>query len=116
MRRRPWLLRTTLLAGLIVLVVALTLLRAAKYDALTTLHHDIANFRETGTAIRLLLIIALAVFWSRIVTAAETRGAIHKTAALVLHDARWRLLAWLIAAELLIGVDIATVVVTRVAA
>ena len=112
MRKRPWFWRLTLLSTIIALLIGLILMRAAAQDELSMLHRDVATYRSLGAAIRLLLIGALAISWPHIVTAAEKRGAIHEKTAAGLCDARWRLLTWMLAAELLIGGDVLNVIAT----
>jgi hypothetical protein len=112
-RKRSWLVRTMLFATLLAVVIGVILLRTAKHGTLVELQRDVASYRPIGAAFRLAIVGALVAAGPRLLSAAEKRGVVSRSTALLLQQARWRLFGWFVTAEFLIGIDLASVVATR---
>ncbi len=110
MRSRPWFWGLMLLTAVLVLLIGTLLLRAADTTGLSMIQSDAASYRAIGSGVRLGLIGMLAVFWPRLISMALRRGYLEPAAARQLCSGRWRLVGWLAALELLIGINAPNVI------
>lgn len=103
---RRWFIGLSLLAVGLIFAVGALLLQAAELFSLTTISEQVARLKPFADAIRLLLIGMLAALWPRLVDLAVHYGRIDAAERSKLHALRWRVLAWLLIIELIIGQDL----------
>ncbi len=104
--RRRWLVGLSLLAVGLIFAVGALLWQAAELSSLTAVSDQVARLKPFAGAIRLLLIGALAVFWPRLVDLTHHYGRVDAAGRSQLHALRWRVVAWLLLIELLLGQDL----------
>ena len=105
--RRQWFVGLSLLAvGLIFAVGALLLWQAAELSSLSIVSEQVARLKPFAGAIRLLLIAMLAALWPWLVDLAARYGQVDTIDRSQLHALRWRVVAWLLIIELMIGQDL----------
>jgi hypothetical protein len=105
--RRHWFVGLSLLAvGLIFAVGALLLWQAAELTSLSIISEQVARLKLFAGVIRLLFIAVLAVFWPRLVDLAVRSEQVDVTERSRLYALRWRVVAWLLIIEQMIGQDL----------
>ena len=98
-----WFTRLSFVAVVLTSVIGVVLLMIVKLETLDGVASDI---RETGAilrAVRLMLIVTTIGAWPSLLRICQRRRWIDGKTHTVLLAARWRLAAWLIALELILG-------------
>ena len=104
--RRRWFIGLSFLAVGLIFAVGVLLWQAAELSSLTTVSEQVARLKPFAGAIRLLLIGILAALWPRLVDLAVRYGRVHAIERSKLYALRWRVVAWLLIIELMIGRDL----------
>jgi len=104
--RRRWFIGLSFLAVGLIFAVGALLWQAAELSSLTTVSEQVARLKPFAGAIRLLLIGILAALWPRLVDLAVHYGRIDAAERSKLCALRWRVVAWLLIIELIIGRDL----------
>ena len=104
--RRRWFIGLSLLAVGLVFAVGALLWQAAELFSFTTVSEQVARLKPFAGSIRLLLIGALAAFWPQLVDLTDQFGRVDSARRSQLHVLRWRVVAWLLLIELMIGQDL----------
>ncbi len=102
-RHRGWFLGLSFLAVGLILAVGLLLWHAAELSSFTTVSEQVAQLKPLASAIRFLLIGVLAALWPRLVDLAYHYRRIDPAGQTKLFSLRWRVVAWLLIIELMIG-------------
>jgi len=101
--RPRWFWRLTLLAVTLALAVGAFLWRTLETVAITDVQYLVEELRLVFTAIRWVLIGLVASFWPAITNALTRHGRIDASGKAQLLALRWRVLAWLVVLELMLG-------------
>ena len=104
--RRRWFVGLSLLAVALIFAVGALLWQAAELSSLSAVSDQVARLKPFGGAIRLLLIAMLAALWPWLVDLAARYGQVDTIGRSQLHALRWRVVAWLLIIELMIGQDL----------
>ncbi len=96
----------SLLAVGLILAVGLLLWQAAELSSLSAVSEQVAQLKLLAGAIRLLLIGVLAALWPRLVDLAYHYWRIDPAGQTKLFSLRWRVVAWLLIIELVIGQEL----------
>ncbi len=104
--RRRWFVGLSLLAAGLIFAVGALLWQAAELSSLTTVSDQVTRLKPFAGVIRLLLIGALAAFWPRLVDLTHHYGRVDAAGRSQLNALRWRVVAWLLIIELIIGRDL----------
>ena len=104
--RRRWFIGLSFLAVGLILAVGALLWQAAELASLTTVSEQVARLKPFAGAIRLLLIGVLGALWPWLVDLAVRYGRVHAAERSKLYALRWRVVAWLLIIELIIGRDL----------
>ncbi len=100
---RRWFAGLSLLAVGLIFAVGAFLWQAAELSSLTTVSEQVARLKPFAGVIRLLLIGMLAALWPRLVDRACHYRRIDPAGRSQLRALRWRVVAWLLIIELMIG-------------
>ena len=103
---RRWFIGLSFLAFGLVFAVGALLWQAAELASLSTVSEQVARLKPFAGAIRLLLIGILAALWPRLVDLAVRYGRVNAAERSKLYALRWRVVAWLLIIELIIGRDL----------
>jgi len=101
--RPRWFWRFTLLAITLTLVAGAFLWRTLEIAAITEVQAKIEALNPVFTGIRWLLIGLVAGFWPALTDWFYRRGRIDTAEKNQLKALRWRVLAWLVVLELMVG-------------
>ena len=104
--RRRWLVGLSLLTVVLIAVLGVLLWYSAERYSLSAVSEQIQRLKPLAGATRLLLIGLLAALWPRLVDLAVHCGRVEVAARPRLLALRWRVVAWLLIIELLIGQDL----------
>jgi len=104
--RRRWFVGLSLLAVVLIFVVGALLWQAAEISSLSAVSEQVARLKPFAGAIRILLIAVLAALWPWLVDLANRSGRVDAAERSRLHALRWRVVAWLLIIELMIGQDL----------
>ena len=104
--RRRWFFGLSLLAAGLIFAVGTLLWQAAELSSLSIVSEQVARLKPFAGAIRLLLIAMLAALWPWLVDLAARYGQVDTIDRSQLHALRWRVVAWLLIIELMIGQDL----------
>ena len=104
--RRRWFVGLSLLAVGLIFAVGALLWQAAEFSSLSAVSEQVARLKPYAGAIRLLLIVMLAALWPWLVDLAARYGQVDTIDRSQLHALRWRVVAWLLIIELMIGQDL----------
>ena len=104
--RRRWFIGLSFLAVGLIFAVGALLWQAAELASFSTVSEQVARLKPFAGAIRLLLIGILAALWPRLVDLAVRYGRVHAAERSKLYALRWRVVAWLLIIELIIGRDL----------
>jgi hypothetical protein len=103
--RRRWLITLSLAAAFAAFASGVLLWQAVELSSLTALSERVEKMKPLMSALRLALIGLLAVLWPWLSLLGERFGAATETArgwtAL-----RWRVVGWLLAIELIVGLNL----------
>ena len=103
MSKRRWFLRFCVLTIASAIVIGAVLMVSLKSTGLESLQSSIDDYRIKMTAIRLMIIGLIALIWPKLVQSTERSGAISIERSAELKNLRWRIIAWLLLIELLLG-------------
>ncbi len=103
---RRWFAGLSLLAVGLIFAVGAFLWQAAELSSLTTVSEQVARLKPFSGVIRLLFIGMLAALWPRLVGLAYHYGRIDLADSSQLRALRWRVVAWLLIIELIIGQEL----------
>ena len=103
MARRHWFWRLCLVTFLGTIIIAAALMMLLQGSSITSLQSSIDAHHYHLTAIRLAVIGLITLSWPRLIRHAEHKGHIGIDRSVELTALRWRVLAWLLVIELLIG-------------
>jgi hypothetical protein len=100
---RRWFLSLSLIAGLAVIALGMLLWQAVELSSLTVVSERVDRWRPLLGGARFALIGLLAVLWSRLPSLRLRAEADREAAGVRWLALRWRVIAWLLAIELVIG-------------
>ena len=104
--RRRWFFGLSILAVGLIFAVGALLWQVTKLSSLSAVSEQIVRLKPFAGAIRLLLIAVLAALWPWLVDLANRSGRVDAAERSRLHALRWRVVAWLLIIELMIGQDL----------
>ncbi len=104
--RRRWFVGLSLLAVALIFAMGALLWQAAELSSLSTISEQVARLKPYAGAIRILFVAVLAALWPRLVDLAFHAGGFDVTDHSQLLALRWRVVAWLLIIELMIGQDL----------
>ena len=104
--RRRWFVGLLLLAVALIFAMGALLWQAVELSSLTAISEKVARLKPFAGAFRLLLIVMLAALWPCLVDLAARYGQVDTIDRSQLHALRWRVVAWLLIIELMIGQDL----------
>ena len=104
--RRRWFVGLSILAVGLIFGVGALLWQAAELSSLSAISEQVARLKLFASVIRLLLIVMLAALWPWLVDLAARYGQVDTIGRSQLHALRWRVVAWLLIIELMIGQDL----------
>lgn len=108
--KRRWFARLSALALILAVIMAGLLAMTGQHGDLGALHSDIKHYRMLTTAVRLSAIALIALAWPTLVRASEQRGHISLERSAELHALRWRIVAWLLLIEAVVGQNLISAV------
>ncbi len=103
---RRWFIGLSFLAVGLLFAVGALLWQAAELSSLSAVSEQVARVKPFAGAIRLLLFGILAALWPWLVDLAYHYGRIDPAGRSKLGALRWRVVAWLLIIELIIGQDL----------
>ena len=92
-----------LLAFILVLAVGAYLWQAVEVSSLSVVQFQIGQLRPFLTTLRLLLIGLVTLFWSIMMNLLYRVGRINAEGRAQLLNLRWRVTAWMVVIELILG-------------
>ncbi len=104
--RRRWFIGLSFLTVALIFVLGVLLWYSAELFSLSTVSDQVARLKPFASIVRLLLIALLAALWPRLVDLAVRYGRVGATDRSQLYALRWRVVAWLLIIELMIGQDL----------
>ncbi len=106
LKRRRWFVGLSFLTVVLIFALGALLWYSAELFSLSTVSDQVARLKPFASIVRLLLIALLAALWPRLVDLAVRYGRVNATERSQLHALRWRVIAWLLIIELMIGQDL----------
>ncbi|MCB1867200.1 MAG: hypothetical protein KDI43_01395 [Gammaproteobacteria bacterium] len=104
--RRRWFVGLSILAVGLIFAVGALLWQVAELSSLSAVSEQVVRLKPFAGAIRILFIAVLAVLWPRLVDLAVRAGRVDAAERSRLLALRWRVVAWLLIIELMIGQDL----------
>ena len=104
--RRRWFFGLSILAVGLIFAVGALLWQVAELSSLSAVSEQVVRLKPFAGAIRILFIAVLAVLWPRLVDLAVRAGRVDAAERSRLLALRWRVVAWLLIIELMIGQDL----------
>ncbi len=104
--RRRWFVGLSLLAVGLIFTVGAILWQATELSSLSVVSDQVVRLKSFAGVIRLLFIALLAALWPRLVDLAVHSGRVDAAERPRLLALRWRVVAWLLIIELMIGQDL----------
>ncbi len=104
--RRRWFVGLSLLAVGLIIAVGTLLWQAAELSSLSVVSEQVVRLKPFAGAIRLLFIAVLTALWPKLIDLAVHSGRVDATERPRLLALRWRVVAWLLIIELMIGQDL----------
>ena len=101
--RRRWLLLLTLLAFVLALVAGGILWHSVETSSVVVMQTRVDAMKPVFTGIRLFLIALVAVVWPFVTSNLHRWGRIDEAQATTMLALRWRIVAWLVVIELVLG-------------
>lgn len=101
--QRRWFWRLCLITVLAAIAIGVALLLLLKGSSITSLRAGVDAYHFPLTALRLGIIGLIALAWPRLIRHSEHWGYISIDRSIELASMRWRILAWLLLIEMLIG-------------
>jgi hypothetical protein len=112
MRQRRCFLRMTLLAIVLALIIGSILMYAVQLSSITAVHGQVNTYGAWLGILRLVFIACVALLWGPIVRQLRAGNRIYGIRMHELLALRWRVIAWLLILELLIGQDLVPRLIT----
>ena len=103
MRQRRWFIRMTILTIGLALVIGSILMFALQLSTVTTVQNQVTTYGSWLSLFRLALIACVALLWRPIVRLLHASNRVYEIDMHDLLALRWRVIAWLLILELLIG-------------
>ena len=103
---RRWFWRLCLIAAIATVAIGSLLLMLLQKSSIPALHAGIDAYHYPLTALRVAVIGTIALSWPRLIRFSEHRGTISIDRSIELASLRWRVFAWLLCIEALIGQDL----------
>ena len=103
MRQRRWFVRMTILAIVLALVIGSILMFAVQLSSITVVHGQVNTYGAWLGILRLAFIACVALLWRPVVRQLHAGNRIYEIRMHELLALRWRVIAWLLILELLIG-------------
>ena len=103
---RHWFARLTLLATLLAAIIGAVLLTTLDVAGLDRLQADVRNTKPALSALRLMLIAVLILAWPSLLRFCQRQSWISAAIEQHLQARRARLALWLVALELILGLEI----------
>ena len=103
LKRRSGLVMMSLLAFILVLAVGAYLWQAVEASSLSAVQTQISQLKPFLIIFRLLLIGLIALFWSALMNLLYRIGRIDAEGRARLLTLRWRVTAWMVVIELILG-------------
>ena len=104
--RRHWFIGLSLLAVALIFAIGALLWQVVELSSLSAVSEQVARLKSFADVTRLLLITMLTALWPRLVDLAARYGQVDTIDRSQLHALRWRVVAWLLIIELMIGQDL----------
>ncbi len=104
--RRRWFVGLSLLTVGLIFAVGALLWQAAELSSLSVVSDQVARLKPFAGVIRLLFIAVLAALWTKLVDLAVHSGRVDAEERSRLLTLRWRVIAWFLVIELIIGQDL----------
>jgi hypothetical protein len=101
--RRRWFVLLTLLAFGLALGIGAFLWHAVQTSSVVAVQTRLEAMKPAFTTVRCLLIGLVALSWPAVTSALHRWGRIDEDGAVRLQSMRWRVVAWLVVIELLLG-------------
>ncbi len=102
-RRRRWFILLTLSAFGMTLCIGAFLWHSVQTSSVVAIQNQIDLLRPAFTAIRLLVISAVALVWPVVTQGLCRWGRVDEATAAQLLSLRWRIVTWLLVIELMLG-------------
>ena len=103
MRRGRWTLALTLLAFALALAIGALLWQAVETASVVAIQGKVAAVKPVFTILRLSVIALIALLWPMLMGAFHRLGRIDDARRAELLAVRWRIVAWLVVIELMLG-------------
>lgn len=103
LRQRRWLLHMTVLAIVLALIIGSILMYAVQLSSISAVHGQVNTYGAWLGILRLALIACVALLWKPVVRQLLAGNRIYEIRMHELLALRWRVIAWLLILELLIG-------------
>ena len=103
LRQRRWFVRMTILTIGLTLVIGSILMFAVQLSSVTTVQNQVTTYGSWLSILRLAFILCIALLWRPIVQLLHAANRIYEIGMHDLLALRWRVIAWLLILELLIG-------------
>ncbi len=103
---RRWFVGLSLLAVGLIFAVGALLWQAAELSSLSAVSAQVVRLKPFAGVIRLLFIAALAALWPKLIDLAVHSGRVDAAERSRLLALRWRVVAWLLIIELIVGQDL----------
>ena len=103
MRHRRWLLRLTILAIVLALIISTVLMQALQISSVVTVQSIINSYTPYLAGLRVMVIALIAYAWPKLIQYGQHSGRISKERGTELKSLRWRIVVWLLIIELLVG-------------
>ncbi len=104
--RRRWFIGLSFLAVGLIVALGVLLWYSAELFSLSTVSDQVARLKPFADVIRLLFIAALAARWPKLVDLTVRSGRVDAAERSRLLALRWRVVAWLLIIELIVGQDL----------
>ena len=103
MRQRRWFMRMTILTIGLAFIIGSILMFALQLSSVTLVQNQVNTYGSWLSLFRLALIACVALLWRPIVRQLHAGNRIYEIRMHELLALRWRVIAWLLILELLIG-------------
>ena len=110
--RRPWLFLLTLLAFVLALVTGGILWHLLGTSSVSQIQAQVGSLKPVFTEIRLFLIGLVAIAWRFVINTLHRWGRIDESQTTIMLGLRWRIVAWLMVIELVLGQNLLGQVLT----
>lgn len=101
--RRKGLAIFTVLAALLTVLAGTLLMHRLQIESVQSVRQGMQDWRPILAAVRASATLLVALAWNRLVAMLAGTGALHPARAGQLTALRWRIVAWLVGLELVLG-------------